>query len=351
MNIEGQGLQEVKPSSSNALFTTLSHELRTPLNGVLGMAHLLREELDSPKIDTLESCAQHMQSVLHTLVNLSKIQQQWGHLPEHREWINLRDLMEQIKKNIARRALSRRLRIKLNHQNDRIRLRGDYDHLIHIIETAIFGSLECKDSNADVESEELLITWKVFDDNVEILIENPLEVMPENRGLRIFEVTELTTGDVPQRIRMEYLYWSISISMLEHYDGAMMALKMNDTIGVKTTLGFKMENMEASASQQKPIGGLSIEAKHPSKSAMPALPFCLSILIVEDDPISRELMSLLLERAGQNTSNAANGQDALDLLESGQTFDLILMDIDMPILDGIMTTREIRLKEQSEGVP
>ena len=213
------------------------------------------------------------------------------------------------------------------------------------------GSLECKDPNADVESEELLITWKVFDDNVEILIENPLEVMPENRGLRIFEVTELTTGDVPQRIRMEYLYWSISISMLEHYDGAMMALKMNGTIGVKTTLGFKMENMEASASQQKPIGGLSIEAKHPSKSAMPVLPFCLSILIVEDDPISRELMSLLLERAGQNTSNAANGQDALDLLESGQTFDLILMDIDMPVLDGIMTTREIRLKEQSEGVP
>lgn len=341
------------PSSSNALFATLSHELRTPLNGVLGMAQLLREELelDSAKLDTLEGCAQHMQSVLHTLVNLTKIQQQWGELPEYREWVNFRDLLEQIKKNIAQRALSRRLTIKLNHENDRIRLRGDSDHLIHIIETAVLGSIECTDLDTDVESETMVISWKVVGDDVEIVIENPLEVMPENRGLRIFEVTKLTTGDVPDRIRMEYLYWSVSISLLEHYEGAMVASKMNDKIGVKTILGFKMENMEASSSQQKPIGGLSLETNQVAKSALPALTFSLNVLIVEDDPISRDLMSLLLERIGQKTKVASNGQVALDLLEAGETFDLILMDIDMPVLDGMMTTRELRLKEIMEDAP
>ncbi|MGJ8640984.1 MAG: response regulator [Opitutaceae bacterium] len=350
MNLEGEEREDLG-SSSNPLFATLSHELRTPLNGVLGMAQLLKEEFESPKLETLESCAQHMQSVLHTLVNLSKIQEQWGNLPEHREWINLHDICEQIKKNISRRALSRRLVIKMEHENDSIRLRGDYDHLINIIETALLGSLECVDLDANVEQETLNVSWKLVDGSVEIKIENPLELMPENRGLRIFEVNKLTTSDDHARIRMEYLYWSVSISLLEHYEGAMMATKMNGDHGVKTILRFNMESMEASPSKGKPIGGLSLESKKSGKTALPPLPFSLNVLVVEDDPISRDLMSMLLERIGQKVKVASNGQLALDMLENGETFDLIFMDIDMPVLDGMMASREIRMREMMEELP
>jgi CheY-like chemotaxis protein len=335
-------------SSSNALFATLSHELRTPLNGVLGMAQLLKEEVDSSKLETLESCAQHMQSVLHTLVNLSKIQKKWGDLPEHREWINLHDLMEQIKKNIGRRAISRRLKVQIEHADEGVRLRGDYDHLVHIIETALLGSLECTDINSGETIETLQVRWKVDAENVQIVIENPLEVMPKSRGYRIFQVTELTTGDSPERIRMEFLYWAVSISLLQHYDGAMVATKTGELHGVRTTLAFNMESMQASPTNQRPIGGLSLETSTAGANSLLTLPFCMKILVVEDDPINRELMALLLERVGQKTELARNGQEGLDLLAGGAIYDLILMDIDMPILDGMAAARAIRAGEVGE---
>lgn len=370
--LEGQGNQPIDPdtqkaspvtqtsipiseapvvsSASNALFATLSHELRTPLNGVMGMAQLLKEELDSPKLETLVSCAQHMQSVLHTLVNLSKIQSEWGHLPVHREWVNLRDLLEQIKKNIAHHALARRLSIQMQHVDDRLRLRGDFDHLVHIIETALLASLECTQVANDTQDEALSVSWEVNGDKVKITIENPLEIMPVNRGLRIFEVTRLTVGQHPERIRMEYLYWAVSNSLLEHYGGAMVASKLTPQIGVKTVLAFHMENMTASPSYKSPVGGLSLGVSGKSLGALPPLSFSLKVLVVEDDPINRDLMTLLLERVGQQVELAENGQVALDMLtEQGKTYDLILMDIDMPIMDGVTTARSIRLFEDDAG--
>ncbi len=336
--------ETVDNSSSSALFATLSHELRTPLNGVLGMAQLLRGEVENEKLETLESCAQHMLSVLHTLVNLSKIQNQWGHLPEHMEWVNVHDLMEQIKKNIGRRAMTRCLKVQVEHQDKKFRLRGDYDHLVHIIETALLGSLECTDINSGATTETLNIKWKVSGHNVEIVIDNPFEIMPPNRGYRIFQVTEQTTGNNHERVRMEFLYWAVSSSLLEHYEGAMVATKTGETIGVRTTLGFRMESMRSTPTNERPVGGLSLE-KSGSANSLLALPFCMNILVVEDDAINRDLMTLLLERVGQKCELALDGQAAIDLLAGGVTFDLILMDIDMPVLDGMMASRAIRAGE------
>ncbi|MGE9295211.1 MAG: sensor histidine kinase, partial [Puniceicoccales bacterium] len=98
---------------SQGLFATLSHELRTPLNGVLGMAQLIKQDHPDERIETLESCAFHMQSVLHALVNFSKIQSNWKKLPEYREWVNLHDLLEQSKKEITSRARTRGLSITM----------------------------------------------------------------------------------------------------------------------------------------------------------------------------------------------------------------------------------------------
>ena len=337
-------------AASDALFATLSHELRTPLNGVLGMAQLLKEDFtENPKLETLESCAQHMQSILHTLANLAKIQNQWGHLPEHREWISLRDKLEQIKKNLAYRAGTRRLKMEVQHENDTLRLRGDYDHLTNIIETAILGSLECTDINAEGAPSTLKVSWRQVDGEIKIVIENPLEIMPRNRGQQISEVSGMTPGAMHSRIRMEFLYWAVSIALLEHYDGAMVATKLSDSQGVRTTIAFKMETMEASPSTEKPIGGLSYSADGKGANPQVELPFCMRVLVVEDDPINRELLELLLERIGQKPVLAKDGQAALDLLERGQEYDLILMDIDMPVLDGMSSARAIRAGEGGDA--
>ena len=349
---QSSGGSEPKSSAaSNALFATLSHELRTPLNGVLGMVQLLNEEFkENEKVKTLESCALHMQSVLRTLTNLAKIHDQWEDLPEHREWVSLSDHLEQIKKNIAPRAGNRRLKIAIQHENKTLRLRGDYDHLTNIIEPAILGSLECTDINSGGSFDTLNISWKQENEAIKIVIENPRETMCRDRGQRVLEAVEMTkTGATHSRVRMEFLYWAVSVGLLEHYDGGMIATELGDGQGVRTTITFKMEMMQASPSSKKPIGGLALSLGD-NPNPLADLSFCMRVLVVEDDPVSRQLLELLLKRIGQKSVLVENGQAALDLLETDVDFDLILMDIDMPVLDGVGTTQAIRLGEAGEAV-
>jgi len=71
-----KGVSRLDPAS-NALFATLSHELRTPMNGLLGIVQMLNEEKEDEDLQAIEGCARHMLAVITTLVNHSKIQEEW----------------------------------------------------------------------------------------------------------------------------------------------------------------------------------------------------------------------------------------------------------------------------------
>jgi len=335
-------------AQSQGLFATLSHELRTPLNGVLGMAQLIKQEHEDERIETLESCAFHMRTVLHALVNYSKIQSNWGDLPEYREWVNIHDLLEQTKREISARAKTRGLRINLKHADKKLRLRIDRDHLESIVEDAILGSLECVDPDAVRDGlADFNVEWEPADDGVKIIFENPLERPVANRGEKIANVSNMTTGKNTERIRMEFLYWAVSTSLLEHYHGAMMATSM-DGGGVRTTLVLHAEKMDATPSGERPIGGLRLEKEGKERSSFVSLPFRFRMLVVEDDPVNRRLISEILSRLGQDFEHAKNGQEALELLTENSEFDAILMDIDMPVLNGVATTQALRMGEAGD---
>ena len=66
------------------------------------------------------------------------------------------------------------------------------------------------------------------------------------------------------------------------------------------------------------------------------------ILVVEDNPVNQKLIVIFLEKAGFNVTVAGNGKEALDIIESGKTFNIIFMDIHMPVMDGVTATKHIR---------
>ena len=108
-----------------------------------------------------------------------------------------------------------------------------------MIETAILGSLECTDINAEDAPAVLTVKWRNNQSGIKVTIINPLEIMPASRGTRISEVSGLTTGNSHSRIRMEFLYWAVSISLLENHQGGMIASKLEGNAGVKTILVFQ----------------------------------------------------------------------------------------------------------------
>jgi CheY-like chemotaxis protein len=172
--------------------------------------------------------------------------------------------------------------------------------------------------------------------------------MPKDRGIQISKAGELGTTSEETRVRMEFLYWSLSTSLLEHYEGAMLAAKTGDKMGVRTTLAFKMETMAASPSDKRPVGGLSLVTGKTTTGSMPALSFQLKLLVVEDDPVNRKLVSLFLKKLDQPYQMAVNGEEAIEALTESPDIDLVLMDIDMPVLDGMTATRAIRMGEAGE---
>lgn len=280
---------------------------------------------------------------------LLKIRAEWDDLPQYREWVSLFELLEQIKRQLSFRAGLRGLTIKLEHQDKSTRLRGDYDHLKNIIENAILGSLECISLvHIPKERKALNIKWEVQGDETRIHIQNPLEEYSEDRRKKIRTAGGLTTGESHSRIRMEYLYWAVSSLLLEKYNGAMFA-QPGEGHGVETLISFEMEAMKASPSDKMPIGGLALESPTKPLKAVKELPMSLSILVAEDDPIARSLMSAVLRNMGQEATFATNGREVLDLVsQSNSAYDMILMDIDMPIMDGVSAAIALRNGESGE---
>ncbi|PXA04666.1 hypothetical protein DDZ13_05705 [Coraliomargarita sinensis] len=332
------------------MFATLSHELRTPLNGLLGIAQMLNQERNDDDLEAIEGCARHMLSVITAMLNHSKIQSEWEDLPEYREWVSPFELMEQIKRHLSFRAGLRGLSIQLEHQDRVTRLRGDYDHLKNIVENAILGSLECVSLvNIPSGTKPLTISWECSDGEMRIRMRNPYENYSEDRRKNIRTAGGLTTGENHSRIKMEYLYWAVSSLLLEKYRGAMFSRPDEVSGGVETLISFEMESMKASPTEKMPIGGLSFETKTKPLKAVKQLPMSLSILVAEDDPIARSLMSTVLKNMGQEATFATNGREVLDLVsQSNSSYDMILMDIDMPIMDGVSAAIALRNGESGE---
>lgn len=329
--------------ASDSLLATLSHELKTPLNGIMGIAQILREENeDSDLLTEMEGCAHHMHSVLHTLTNLARIQNENEFLPEFREWVSLRDTIEQIREDATFRASGRKLKIQTTHANNRIRLRGDSDHIETIIKSVVLGSIEAVPIPQQQESQESLsISWESDGSEITLTLLNPLETLEAERQESINTILNLAKGAERSRVKIEYLHMAVAQALLGFYQGSSQAERLPEG-GVRTTIRFTMKQMEASPSDAKPIGGLRVQSGKSGLKTLRELPEKMKILVAEDDRASRSLLIMLLNKMGQEATEVLNGEEAVLAVQNDPGFDLILMDVDMPVMGGVEATQAIR---------
>ncbi|WPJ94443.1 hybrid sensor histidine kinase/response regulator [Coraliomargarita algicola] len=329
--------------SSDSLLATLSHELKTPLNGIMGIAQVLREENDSSdQLIELEGCAHHMHSVLHTLTNLARIQNENEFLPQYREWVSLRETIEQIREDVAFRANGRQIKIYTQHANNRLRLRGDSDHISTIIKSVVLSSIEAVPmTGLPEEKHSLTISWTIEGSEIELCVTNPLEVMEPEREASVQEILNIAKGTERSRIKIEYLHLAVAKALAGFYKGSVQSEQLPEG-GVRSTLRFTMEHMIASPSSAKPIGGLRVQSGKSGLKTLRELPEKLKVLAAEDDRASRNLIVMLLKKMGQEVTAVENGQEAIIALQQDPSFDVLLTDVDMPIMDGVEATMAIR---------
>jgi PAS domain S-box-containing protein len=335
---------EAATASKAAFLANMSHEIRTPMNGVMGFVELLMDsKLDAKQrrhLLLVQESAQALLKLLNDILDLSKIDA--GQLDLSAEPSNVRHDITQCVRLMTPAAEQKGLTLKVafadafpdNVLIDSLRFRQVLFNLLgNAVKFTHQGSVSVTLAEALGPNRKRIIVVKVADTGVGIA---------DARKAAIFDAFVQADASVSRRFGGSGLGLSISRS-LAGLMGGTIALESREDEGTVVTLTLPLDEVFApaltAAGPSKANPTTIVEEKRESRREA-------SILLVEDIDINQELITEMLNRLGHRVDLARNGAEALALAErlerEPDAWDLILMDVQMPVMDGLTATRAIR---------
>ena len=342
VQMELVGAKEAAEQATRAkseFLANMSHEVRTPLNGVLGMLTLaLRTELTPAQREYVQTAATSAESLLHVLsdiLDLSKIEA--GKLDLESVTFSVAALVDRVTRPIAARAAQKGLRFDCRVAPGTVDdLVGDPWRIGQILNNLLSNAVRFTERGS-----------------VELDV-SAVEASPGTAEL-VFNVRDTGIGIEPSRIRQIFEPFSQADgSITRRFGGTGLGLaicreladRMGACVGVESVLGkgstFRMVGRLPVSSVPAETGaattgGTVAPARTPRK-----------VLLAEDNPVNRLLAVRLLTEAGHTVVTAENGREALDRMAEGG-FDVVLMDLQMPVMGGIEAMERIRAAEKETG--
>jgi signal transduction histidine kinase/CheY-like chemotaxis protein/HPt (histidine-containing phosphotransfer) domain-containing protein len=337
-------IAELSDKLKEQFLANVSHEIRTPMNGVLGMAHLLSKTNPTKEqeeyIDAIKLSANNLMVIINDILDFSKINA--GKIEFNENEFNFRDLMKGIIQILQVKADEKKIKLGCTidyHIKDN--LVGDPIRLNQILTNLMGNAVKFTESGKVILDVKLLdqkdnvckIRMKVKDSGIGI---------PENKLQSIFDSFEQADNN-KRRYEGTGLGLTIVKQLVELQGGTIsVTSKINEGSEFIVDMTFKL-----GSNQKKNEGMLPVEE-------IEALNFShVAVLIVEDNKVNQLLLKNMLKKFGfGNLDTAENGRIALNKLKDTD-YDLILMDIQMPEMDGYEITKEIRkrLRKEVRNIP
>ncbi len=334
---------EAANHAKSAFLANTSHEIRTPLNGLVGLARLARQPgLDGARreqyLAQIDDSAQALAGVISDILDLSKIEA--GKLRLEQTDFDLHALLESVEHGYAALAEGHALALTM-HVSSGVprRVRGDPVRLRQILSNFLSNALKFTAAGAVRVHVRLLESQTV---RFEVEDSGP-GISPEVQA-RLFQ--PFTQGDVSTTRRFGGTGLGLSICRE-------LAELMGGTVGVRSEVGhgsrFWAELPLPASEQAAPASAFA-----PLDDANGPLAG-LDLLIVEDNPVNMMIATTILRQWGVTVAEAVNGADAVLAInaraDAGRPFDLVLMDVQMPVQGGHEATRVLRRRFAADELP
>jgi signal transduction histidine kinase len=336
---------EAASHAKSDFLSRMSHEIRTPLNAIIGMTQIAKTSGNIVKIknclDQVESSSAHLLGVINDILDFNKIES--GKLSLNMEEFSLFENMDLVVSMMSPRARERAIDILLNMgsvnndgiTSDSLRLN---QVLINLLSNAIKFSPEGSKIKLNVREEEAkdgisVFSFEVADQGIGI---------SELQAEKLFTPFEQADGSITRNYGGTGLGLVISKSLVEMMGGE---ISLKSKPGEGSVFRFTIKCPAKPKPAQK-----SDEATE--GAGAPVYDFSgKRCLVVDDIEINREIIIELLSNTGILLETASNGQEALDLFDASPEgyFDVILMDMQMPVVDGCTATRMIRILPRGDA--
>jgi signal transduction histidine kinase/ActR/RegA family two-component response regulator len=332
-------MQEALAASNtkSEFLANISHELRTPMNGVLGMLNMISmSQLDAEQRDNLETaqrCAYSLLAMLNDVLDLSKIEA--GRMALEVIPFSFRSVVDDCVETHAALAAAKQVAFKSRIDPDLPELlAGDPLRLRQILTNLLSNAVKFTEQGVvtlqarklpSPEHERVLVELTVIDTGIGI---------PVDKMDAIFEKFTQADTSISRRFGGTGLGLAITRSLVDMQHG---------TIHVTSELG-----KGSTFVVQLPYAFLDESVAHDAAGAGPTT--IAPILIVEDNHVNQKLVSALLQKQGYVVTIATNGSEALRAMEQ-EDFRMVLMDVQMPVMDGLEATRLIRSNPRWQSIP
>jgi signal transduction histidine kinase len=332
--------------AKSEFLANISHELRTPMNGIIGMLDMALDRDLNPEtaeqVQTAQHCAYSLLELLNDILDLSKIEA--GKMTLENVPFDVRALLGDCIKAHQPKATQNSVSLRAEVSSDMPpKVVGDPLRIRQIVVNLVSNAVKFTEHGSVIVRAGGEFT-QLGQFMLRITVEDSGTGIPADKLLYIFDKFTQADGTVSRKYGGTGLGLAITRSLAELHGGK-VHVQSELGRGSTFTVWVKCE-AEAAAGIPQRIDVVEPVPALPSTSGSP-----VRILVVEDNQVNQKVVTAVLRKRGFFIELANDGQEALNKLAKSADFDLVLMDVQMPILDGLEATRLIRREPKWNGLP